>query len=73
MDPNEQEADVELQEAEEVDETATLIRSQGDDQTAQKLEDAASELREDGEQRKIDTESQIHEANVKAGNQTSPG
>jgi hypothetical protein len=64
MDPNEQEADQKLMEAEEVEATGENMRNQGNEKTASELNESANNLRETAEQQKIDTESQINEANV---------
>ena len=70
MDPNEQEADQKLMQAEEVEATAENLENQGNAQTSSILEETATELRETAEQQKIDTESQINEANVDEHNRT---
>lgn len=68
MDPNEQEADEKLIQAEEVDAAAEAAERQGNAEAASKLEEVVITLQEDGEQQKMDTESQINEANAKVRN-----
>lgn len=71
MDPNEQEMDEKLIKAEEVEDSATIQRSQGNENQASELEEKADEMKTEAEQGKIDTESQINEGNIGARSQTS--
>lgn len=66
MDPNEQEMDEKLIKAEEVEDSATIQRSQGNENQASELEEKADEMKTEAEQGKIDTESQINEGNIGA-------
>lgn len=61
MDPNEQEADERLMEAEETEDSAQLLREAGNEETALKLEEKAQELKEGGEEQKMDSESLINQ------------
>lgn len=62
MDPNEQEADQKLMQAEEVDTTAAVLESQGNQEESAELEKMAQEMKEGAEQQKMDSEAQISEA-----------
>lgn len=64
MDPNEIEADQKLMQAEEVEDTATSLEVQGNDEDSKDLEKKAQEMKEGAEQQKMDSESQISEGNV---------
>lgn len=61
MDPNEVEADQKLMQAEEVEETATSLEVQGNDEDSKDLEKKAMEMKEGAEQQKMDSEAQISE------------
>lgn len=62
MDPNEQEADQKLIQANEVETTAVVLESQGNEEESGELEEMAQEMKEDAEQSKMDSEAQISEA-----------
>lgn len=63
MDPNEQEADKTLMQAEEVDTTAAVLESQGNEEQSDELENMAQDMKEQAEQQKMDSEAQISESN----------
>lgn len=63
MDPNEQEADQKLMQAEEVDTTAAVLESQGNEEQSGELEEMAQDMKEGAEQQKTDSEAQISESN----------
>lgn len=63
MDPNEVEADQKLMQAEEVEDTATSLEVQGNDEDSKDLEKKAMEMKEGAEQQKMDSEAQISEGN----------
>lgn len=64
MDPNEVEADQKLMQAEEVEDTATSLEVQGNENDSADLEKKAQEMKEGAEQQKMDSEAQISEGNV---------
>lgn len=63
MDPNEQEADQKLMEANDAEVAAESLKDEGFNENSKVLEKKAQELKEQAEQQKIDTESQITEGN----------
>lgn len=65
MDPNEQEADEKLMKAEEKDDEAEALRAQGDVVKGFEKEKEAQDMKEGGEQQKMDSEAQISEARSK--------
>jgi hypothetical protein len=72
MDPNEQEADEKLIQAEEIEDSAEILRAQGNTEDAAKLEEEAQDLKEGNEQKKMDAESLVNQGLAQERNHTQP-